>query len=137
VGRLGSKLVKAPLSLAAAGVEMLEVATFQGNPLKRKKMPNSVDTLDPANRFVLAINEFPLSEAVPYHTIAGDRGKGGNRDRTAPVRTDGVVPYWSSHLPDAASELIVPTGHNSHQSPEAIEEVKRILLLHAGSQNGR
>lgn len=30
----------------------------------------------------------------------------------------------------ATSEKIVPSGHNAHQTPEAIEEVHRILKLH-------
>jgi hypothetical protein len=90
-----------------------------------------VDTLSPTNRFVKAINTFPLSTTIPYHSIVGDRGKGGNKDQTKPVSSDGLVPYWSSYLPKAQSEVIVPSGHGAHQNPQAIQEVKRILLLHA------
>ena len=57
----------------------------------------------------------------------GDRGKGGNKDHTKPVSTDGFVPYWSSHLGGAESELIVPSKHSAHQNAQAIEEVRRIL----------
>ena len=45
--------------------------------------------------------------------------------------SDGIVPYWSSHLDGAQSELVVPSSHNAHQNPQAIAEVKRILKLHA------
>ena len=45
--------------------------------------------------------------------------------------TDGIVPYWSSHLDGAQSELIVPSNHSAHQNPQAIAEVRRILKLHA------
>jgi hypothetical protein len=62
----------------------------------------------------------------------GDRGKGGNKDHTPPISTDGVVPYWSSHLDGAESELIVPSGHAAHQNPMAIAEVRRILEQYAG-----
>jgi hypothetical protein len=41
--------------------------------------------------------------------------------------SDGVVPYWSSHMDTAESELIVPSGHDAHQNPQAIAEVERIL----------
>ena len=61
--------------------------------------------------------------------ICGDRGLGGNKDRPKPVCSDGVVPYWSNHMPGALSELIVPSDHGAHQNPQAIEEVKRILSL--------
>jgi hypothetical protein len=45
--------------------------------------------------------------------------------------SDGIVPYWSSHLDGAKSELVVPSDHGAHQNPQAIEEAKRILKLHA------
>jgi pimeloyl-ACP methyl ester carboxylesterase len=131
MGRLGAKLVKAPLALAQAGSEVFQKVTFAGDGGSVNRMPNSVDTLSPNNRFVKAINSFPLSQTVPYHSIVGDRGRGGNKDKTKPVSSDGLVPYWSSFLPEAKSELIVPSGHGAHQHPDAINEMKRILLLHA------
>jgi len=89
-----------------------------------------VDTLAPTNRFVLAINTIPITPGIPYHTIMGDRGKGD-----APNSSDGVVPYWSSHMDGAKSELIVSSGHAAHQNPTAIEEVRRILTLNMGLAN--
>ena len=102
-----------------------------------KRMPNSVDTLSPNNRFVKTINTFPLSSTIPYHAIVGDRGKGGNKDKTKPVSSDGLVPYWSSYLPNAKSDLIVPSSHSAHQNPQAIVEVERLLLLHAKGSTSR
>jgi hypothetical protein len=43
-----------------------------------------------------------------------------------------VVPYWSSHLASAQSEVIVPANHGAYKDPQAIQEIRRILLLHAG-----
>jgi hypothetical protein len=97
-----------------------------------KRTPNSIDTLDPNNRFVTTIDKIPLAKGIPYNSIIGDRGKGGNLDRTKPESTDGIVPYWSSHLDGAESEVIVPSGHWSNQDPAAIAEVKRILIKHLG-----
>lgn len=131
-GRIGSRLVKAPFKLLRAGGEMLTLMTPEPEgAMKLKRIPNSVDTLAPNNRFVMNINTFPLTPGIPYHAIVGDRGKGGNKDRTKPCCSDGIVPYWSSHLPEAQSELIVPSGHGAHQNPQAIAEVRRILMLHA------
>jgi hypothetical protein len=98
----------------------------QSGDLKLKRIPNSVDTLAPNNRFVKAINTIPITPGIPYHTIMGNRGKGDS-----PNSSDGVVPYWSSHMDGATSELIVPSGHGAHQNPQAIEEVRRILTLNA------
>lgn len=75
---------------------------------------------------VKAIAAMPIAPGVTYHSIIGDRGRGDT-----PKSSDGVVPYWSSHLDGAASEKIVPSGHGAHQNPEAIEEVQRILMLNA------
>jgi hypothetical protein len=126
LGRIGSSLVKAPATLLSAGNAVLKITTFQSGDLKLKRIPNSVDTLAPNNRFVKAINTIPLTPGIPYHTIMGDRGKGN-----APNSSDGVVPYWSSHMEGAKSELIVPSAHPAHQNQEAIEEVRRILALNA------
>ena len=37
-----------------------------------------------------AIETLPLTDAIPYHSVIGDRGTGDS-----PNSTDGVVPYWS------------------------------------------
>ncbi len=131
MGRIGSMLVKSPATLLSAGQDAFKVATFQSGDLKLKRIPNSVDTLAPNNRFVKAIQTIPITPGIPYHVISGDRGKGGNKDYTKPVMSDGIVPYWSSHMDGAQSELVVPSSHSAHQNPQAIAEVKRILKQHA------
>lgn len=88
-------------------------------------MPTSIETLEPGNRFVKAVDALPLTPGVPYHQIMGDRGR-----HDTPRSSDGIVPYWSSHLEGAQSELIVPYDHLSHTHPETIAEVGRILKLH-------
>jgi pimeloyl-ACP methyl ester carboxylesterase len=130
IGRIGSSLVRAPSTLLSAGNSVIKITTFQSGDLKLKRIPNSVDTLAPNNRFVKAINTIPITPGIRYHTIMGDRGKGD-----APNSSDGVVPYWSSHMESAQSELIVPSGHPAHQNPQAIEEVRRILKLNARSSH--
>lgn len=133
VGRVGSSLVKAPFKLLNAGAEAMTLMTAAPTEaMKLSRIPNSVDTLASNNRFVMGINQFPLTPGIPYHSIIGDRGKGGSKERVKSCSSDGLVPYWSSHLDGAESELIVPSGHGAHQSPQAIAEVRRILLLHAG-----
>jgi pimeloyl-ACP methyl ester carboxylesterase len=131
-GRFASSLVKSPVTLLKVGNEMRAALTTDTSSLRLKSIPNSVDTLAPNNRFVKAINTVPITRGIPYHTISGDRGKGGNKDHTPPVMSDGIVPYWSSHLDGAKSELVVPSTHSAHQNPQAIQEVRRILLLNAG-----
>ncbi len=134
-GRLLSKIIGAnptapELAADQAKAVSLMKPDYSGDKLQR--IPNSLDALKPGNRFVTTIDKIPTTKGIPFHSIIGDRGKGGNPDHTPPVRTDGLVPYWSSHLKGAQSELIIPSDHWSHRHPLGIAEVRRILLKHLG-----
>ncbi len=124
-GRLASSLVRAP-TLLLIGQEVRGLVTPDPAGLRLNRIGNSVDTLAPNNRFVKLLKTIPITPGIPYHSIVGDRGKGDT-----PNSSDGVVPYWSSHMAGAQSELIVPSNHNAHQNPQAIAEVRRILKLGA------
>ena len=84
-----------------------------------------IRSMSPESRLIPPFSELEISPGVTYHTIAGDRGKGGGEKSS-----DGIVPYWSSHLDGAASEIVVPKNHIVHDHPAAITEVRRVLLLH-------
>jgi len=122
IGRIGAGLVRTPRPFESvyASVKPLLIVDPAARPLNR--LPNSVDTLEPNDRFVEAVNKLPITSDIPYHSIIGDRGRGDT-----PNSSDGVVPYWSSHLPGARSELIVNSDHGAQYNPQAILEVKRIL----------
>jgi pimeloyl-ACP methyl ester carboxylesterase len=124
IGRIGAALVRTPRLFTStyAATKPLLIADPAARPLNR--MPNSVDTLEPNDRFVEAVNKLPITRGIPYHSIIGDRGRGDT-----PNSSDGVVPYWSSHLPGAQSELIVNSDHGAQYNPQAIREVARILRL--------
>jgi pimeloyl-ACP methyl ester carboxylesterase len=124
IGRIATKLVKTPIFFATLPIRAVASATTDPELAKFDRIPNSIDTLSPNNPFVKSIDKFPIAAGIPFHTIEGDRGRGD-----APNSSDGVVPYWSSHLDGAQSELIVPSNHSAHQNPEAIAEVRRILKL--------
>jgi pimeloyl-ACP methyl ester carboxylesterase/predicted GNAT family acetyltransferase len=128
IGRIGSMLVRTPGKLLTIGRTLRESLTPDPAALQLKRLPNSIDTMAPNNRFVLGINTIPITPGIPYHSIIGDRGRGDT-----PNSSDGVVPYWSSHLEGARSEKIVPSGHGSPHNPHAIAEVHRILQLNAQS----
>jgi hypothetical protein len=105
---------------------MLRLTSVKEEELKPMRRANSVDSLSPKSRFLHAMNGIPMTSGVPYNTIIGDRGRGDS-----PNSSDGVVPYWSSHMKGAESEHIVPSDHSAHQNPQAIAEVLRILKAHA------
>ncbi len=87
----------------------------------------SVTGMTPGSPLVKTLAPLPLAPGVKGHSIIAVDGDG-------PIEqgTDGVVAYSSAHLDGMASELVVHSGHSVQQTPEAIEEVRRILLEHAG-----
>ncbi|MBK1880912.1 alpha/beta fold hydrolase [Luteolibacter pohnpeiensis] len=130
IGRISTRLVRLPSFIQDTLVAVSSVVTADVSAIQLNRAPSSIDTLSPTNAFVHEINQLPIATGIPFHSIMGDRGKGGNFDHTKPISTDGVVPYWSSHLNGANSEKIVPSNHSAHQNSEGIEEVRRILKLH-------
>ncbi|MCE9519696.1 MAG: alpha/beta hydrolase [Verrucomicrobia bacterium] len=126
LGRFGSRLVRLPLNIVKLQVSIVAPnANILRDPTKMKGAGNSIRSLSPGAPIYQALNSSPFVPGVPYHTVVGDRGKGDS-----PNSTDGFVPYSSSHLTGAESELIVPTGHGSYESPLSVAETKRILLKH-------
>jgi pimeloyl-ACP methyl ester carboxylesterase len=132
IGRLGSRLIRVPSLIADLRDATISALAMDANAMTLDRAPNSIDTLSPNNRFVQASKDLPIPASIPYHSIIGDRGKGDT-----PNSSDGVVAYWSSHMPGAVSEKIVPSNHSSHQHPEAIEEVRRILKQHRMGRAGK
>jgi len=129
VGRLVSGWVTLPdnfhqfitsLEQAVPGLLKPEAA-----PLFENGYPDSISVLSPKTPGLVAMAKLPVSATTPFHSIMGDRGRGGGENSS-----DGVVPYSSSHLTGASSELIVASNHRVPEHPDAIAEVKRILKLH-------
>jgi pimeloyl-ACP methyl ester carboxylesterase len=131
IGRIGSSLIRKSARYMNAGREILQASVVQEDPtvLKLNRLPNSIDTLSPNDPFVKEMNILSMAKGIPYHSIIGDRGRGDT-----PNSSDGVVPYWSSHLDEAESEKIVPCGHGAEHSPQGIAEVLRILHEHIASR---
>ncbi len=122
IGELGMRLIALPVTITSgiSDTVISSLGTFTGGGAR---MPNSVTSLSPKNPTLKVIDQ--ASFRAPHHSIIGDRGRGDT-----PNSSDGVVPYWSSHLSTAKSEKIVPGPHGSCELPETIEELKRILHLH-------
>jgi pimeloyl-ACP methyl ester carboxylesterase len=126
ISTLANIFIREPALSSQASQEMLLATSTREEELKPKRRANSVDSLSPKSRFLNAMNSIPMTPGVPYNTIIGDRGRGDS-----PNSSDGVVPYWSSHMKGAETEHIVPSDHSAHQNPQAIAEVLRILKQHA------
>ena len=84
--------------------------------------------MSPDNQGIRTLATLPIAPGVAAHSIIAIKGSGSLAESG-----DGVVSYRSAHLDEAASELIVRSGHSVQSNPEAIEEIRRILLQHLGS----
>jgi pimeloyl-ACP methyl ester carboxylesterase len=120
LGALGDRIIRLPsLLVRSVPKALLKAAKLNAN---RARIPTSIDGLSPKSPLLRMMDRLPIR--APHNSIIGDRGKGNT-----PNSSDGVVPYWSSHLATASSELIVPTGHGLLNSPLVIAEIQRILRL--------
>jgi hypothetical protein len=114
-----TRLIRLPGRFVTALTDLPE-AFIKNRPI------TSIAGLSPGNPLFAALEKSPIK--VPHHSIIGDRGRGDT-----PNSSDGVVPYSSSHLATAESELIVPGPHGSYDLPQTIDELERILQLHLKS----
>lgn len=129
--RIVSNLIRLPKTITIDLVDMTmsELGAVVTGGSDARPEQTSIGTLAPNFKGYDALNASPLRPDLEIHSIIGDRGHGDT-----PNSSDGIVPYWSSHLDDVQSELIVPYGHTLTTKPETIAEVKRILQLHLKEQ---
>jgi len=92
-------------------------------PVIAKGRHNSVHALSPRHPTLQILSGLPIRTHIHTHSVIGNRGRPGPLAESS----DGIVPYWSSHLPQAESELVVPADHSAYQNPAAVAEIKRIL----------
>jgi hypothetical protein len=106
-----------------------EVLVGSEDPLLRHQLrqglPRSVDNMSPGNNGIKTLASLPIAPGVTAHSIIAVK-EGSSLDQGG----DGFVSYRSAHIDEAASELIVRSGHSVQSHPDAIEEIRRILLLH-------
>jgi pimeloyl-ACP methyl ester carboxylesterase len=93
----------------------------------RAENPTSASELEWEHPFLLALCDRGIDPSVRSHSIIADL-----RNPPAPGAGDGIVPYSSSHLECAASEVLFRGHHICLNDPALIQEARRILMEHAG-----
>jgi pimeloyl-ACP methyl ester carboxylesterase len=127
VGRLGSSLISEPDHYSALLSRLVKDNSGDLDPRQFRRLPTSIETLEVDSPVLLALLRMEPRPGVVFHSIIG-----ANRPGPLATTTDGVVTYRSSHLDGVASELVVRSDHSVQKDPEAILEVRRILLEHIG-----
>ncbi len=126
IGQFGSELVDLPVALVTRGDGIIKTLMNQGVMMPNDSpLATGIEDLDPNSQTLQVLNSSPYASGVVYHSIIGNERESG-----VPGGSDGIVPYLSSHLDGAASELVVKSGHSVQVNPLAIQELRRILLEH-------
>lgn len=126
IGRLGASLIRLPAELVHRNLHLISELVRNGKfDISGGSYGTGIDNLRPDDIMLQLLNKLKFAPGVPYHSIIGNRTAPG-----IPGGSDGIVPYASSHLDGARSELVVQSGHGVQRNPLAIQEVRRILLLH-------
>lgn len=122
-----TRLVQLPQNILE---EAYHLATLQQdvlfmNPGRLTDWFTSVNQLSPSSYSIRGLQGLQVRPAPTYSFI-------GNRGSRAPLAetSDGVVPYWSSHIP-WGQETIVPTDHHVQDDKETAAALAELLKQHA------
>jgi len=123
VGNLLRRLVSTPARLVKGTAEILANRDAFTWSVSGSRLPTAVDNMSPRNPFVRTLSTIPVDPGIAAYSIVAVKGDG-------PIETgnDGVVQYQSAHIDGVKSELVVRWEHSVQGQPEAIQEVRRILL---------
>jgi|GEM_PF-530675 len=128
VRRLAARLIQLPRELVRISTDMAGLRRYS-RLAASEGVSTSIDNMSPGHPFIRALGSLPVVPGVEVNSIIALRP--GESEETG---SDGVVKYSSAHIDGAESELIVRSGHSVISNPHAVEEVRRILLLHAEEQ---
>jgi pimeloyl-ACP methyl ester carboxylesterase len=135
IGEFLASLVRLPGTLVTT---LSDLTTKEKEALKLDTRRFSIASMGagygmrPDNPIMDELANIPVAPGVAAHSIIAVQG-------TGPVEEgdDGVVKYTSAHITGVESEKVVHSSHSTQSHPETIEEVRRILLLHASDNCGR
>jgi hypothetical protein len=126
VGRLASLTVRQPPLNKAIHDEVVRDNPGVFRPDYERRVPTTVDTLEPDSDTLAALRSLRVPAWVTTHSFIGDV-------HTSALNGPGdcVVPVWSARHPGVVSEVMVPASHTKvHHHPDTIRELERILLEH-------
>ncbi|TVQ02333.1 MAG: alpha/beta hydrolase [Planctomycetaceae bacterium] len=126
VGRLAACLVEESAETSRRHRDVLRANPGVFSSELSRRIPNSIDLLEPSSNLLRTIDRLPISSRVPYHSIVG-------RGCRVPLagESDGVVPLDSALIEGAASQTAVESRHTTMtRDPQVIGELMRILREH-------
>lgn len=129
LGYFGRRLIRLPGEFSR---QLMSITQTDDTQLRaevrevfRRGRVTSVESLSPTYIPGMAFAALPVAAGVPIHSIIG------NVLRRGPDGYDGYVTVRSAHIDGADSELMLPLRHMEFDRIEPLNEVYRILRLHA------
>lgn len=125
IGRIGSALVRPTPEQQQEHEQLLAWNPGVFSEEVTRRIPTSIEMLDPRSQLLQAMALLPTSERVQSHSIIGERWC------LFGPPSDGVVPVASARELHASTERYISGKHGDlNKGPGAVEEVQRILELH-------
>jgi pimeloyl-ACP methyl ester carboxylesterase len=131
LGSIAARLVTLPATTLR---QVGEAATASGDERMValvRRPPTAVDNMNPRHAAIRTLASIQVDPNTPAHSIVAVEGDGPKEKGN-----DGVVAYQSAHIDEAVSEVVVRSSHSVQGHPDAIEEVRRILLEHVSTPPG-
>lgn len=92
-------------------------------------LQNGASQLSDKSTFMSLTKDVKINQNVRYHSIMANNTSFTIKD-TGTVSehiSDGIVPYSSSHLDGADSEIVIDGGHSIHENPKTVVHLRKIL----------
>jgi pimeloyl-ACP methyl ester carboxylesterase len=126
VARLLGRLITLPARIVVLGARLATLNRHDFRIDPENLGIGSLFGMTPSNPVLQTMAATPIAPDVHANSIIAIAGNG-------PIESgnDGVVAYKSAHLEGVDSEYIVRSSHSTQSNPYTIEEVRRILLVHA------
>jgi pimeloyl-ACP methyl ester carboxylesterase len=126
VGRVASVLARPDPQRAELHARLIAANPGVFAPEFERRLPTSIDMLEPKNPILQAIRHLPLAEHVAAHSVIGTGGA-----FTLIEPGDGVVPAASAMHGQTQSAMFVRTNHERvHRDEQTVQHVREILMRH-------
>lgn len=122
------RVIRLPVGLTQAVNDAFKSDT-DANFIGALFLQNGASQLSNKSDFMRLTQNVSINKAVRYHSIMANN-TGDTADINSAISqhiSDGIVPYASSHLDGADSEIIIDGGHSIHENPKTVLHLRQIL----------
>ena len=130
IGKAGRMLARLPLTVLQTTTNILTLNSDAVAADVQLHPGTSIDSLSPGGKFATVLQELPMDPRVQKYSIVGVGKDYPPKDIWK--TSDGVVPYWSSHI-EGVPETAIPSNHSGPENEQCAQKVTELLKAHAHS----